>query len=51
MLRSVATDTSGMESFATLVVGGGIGLAIVLAFWLLVDLIAELQHATRRRPH
>jgi hypothetical protein len=39
-----------MESFATLLVGGAIGFAIVLAFWLLVDLITDLQQHPRR-PH
>jgi hypothetical protein len=37
-----------MESLAPLLLGGGIGLAVVLALWLLVDLLTDLQHTTRR---
>jgi len=37
-----------MDSLAPLLVGGGIGLTIVLAFWLLVDRITDLQQAARR---
>ena len=48
MPQARPADNGPMESVATLVVGGGVGLAIVLAFWLLVDLITDLQHTSRR---
>jgi hypothetical protein len=39
-----------MASFTTLLLGGAVGLGIALAFWVVLDLVADLQRQTHRQP-
>jgi hypothetical protein len=41
---------SCMGSLTELLVGGVLGVSIVVAFWLLVSLIDDLQRQAHRRP-
>jgi hypothetical protein len=40
-----------MGSFRDLLIGGVLGVSIVIAFWMLVGLIDDLQRQAHRRPH
>ena len=38
-----------MSSLVNMLIGGIVAVAVVLAFWLLVGLIGDLQHDQARR--
>jgi hypothetical protein len=38
-----------MASFLNMVLGAAVAVAVVLAFWLLVSLIDDMQHREHRR--